>query len=256
MSRTMPKLRLPAAIIAAAVCALLLSAAGAVAKPIAAYTTKGAWTFVSAPNLHPPMLHTSTKTQFSKLAPGYFMVANFKNQGSQQPLVGQSGPLILDHNLQPVWFNPSRREHLRGQPQGAELQRQAGAQLVAGRGDRIGSYDQRRGRRRRPALPARRDAEGRGRLDHLRARDDHQRRQRLGHRLQERPDEPDPVRRLGQRHVARLGRAGVQPRDRPARSTPGTRSTRAGRPTSRCRSRRRRRSPEFRGTPTTSTRSS
>ena len=106
MSRTMPKLRLPAAIAAAAACALLLSAAGAVAKPIAAYTTKGAWSFVSAPNLHPPMLSTTQKTQFSKLAPGDFMVAILKNQGSKDPQVGQSGPLILDHNLQPVWFNP------------------------------------------------------------------------------------------------------------------------------------------------------
>ncbi len=106
MSRPMLKLRLPAAIIAAAACALALTAAAAVAKPIAAYTTNGAWSFVSAPNLHPPMLHTSTKTQFSKLAPGYFMVANLKNEGSSQPFVGQSGPLILDHNLQPVWFNP------------------------------------------------------------------------------------------------------------------------------------------------------
>ena len=43
MSRIMPRLRLPAAITAAVACALLLSAAGAVAKPIAAYTTKGAW---------------------------------------------------------------------------------------------------------------------------------------------------------------------------------------------------------------------
>jgi Arylsulfotransferase (ASST) len=106
VSRTMFKLRLPAAITAAAACALMLSAAGAQAAPIAAYTTKGAWSFVSAPNLHPPQLGTTQKTQFSKLAPGYFMVANFKNLALNQPMTGQSGPLILDHNLQPVWFNP------------------------------------------------------------------------------------------------------------------------------------------------------
>jgi Arylsulfotransferase (ASST) len=104
--RTMMKLRLPIGTIAAFAGALLLSAAGAQAAPIAAYTTKGAWKFVSAPGLHPPILGTTQKTQFSKLASGYFMVANFKNLAAKQPMTGQSGPLILDHNLQPVWFDP------------------------------------------------------------------------------------------------------------------------------------------------------
>jgi hypothetical protein len=99
------KLRLPVAIFVAA-CALMVSAAGAQAAPIGAYTTKGAWKFVSAPNLHPPIFGVTQKTQFSKLAPGYFMVANFKNLAATQPMTGQSGPLILDHNLQPVWFDP------------------------------------------------------------------------------------------------------------------------------------------------------
>ena len=106
MFRSMFKLRLPAAVTAAAACALMLGVAGAQAAPIGAYTTKGAWSFVSAPDLHPPQLGTTQKTQFSKLASGYFMVANFKNQAYKQPMTGQSGPLILDHNLQPVWFDP------------------------------------------------------------------------------------------------------------------------------------------------------
>jgi len=105
VSCIMSKLRLPAAI-AVAACALMLSAAAAQAAPIGAYTTKGAWKFVSAPNLHPPIFGFTQKTQFSKLAPGYFMTAVFKNLAANQPLTGQSGPLILDHNLQPVWFNP------------------------------------------------------------------------------------------------------------------------------------------------------
>src|SRR5580700_8624080 len=105
MSRIIFKFRLPAAVTAAA-CALMLSAAGAQAAPIGAYTTKGAWNFVSAPNLHPPILGTTQKTQFSKLASGYFMGAVFKNLSAKQPMTGQSGPLILDHNLQPVWFDP------------------------------------------------------------------------------------------------------------------------------------------------------
>jgi Arylsulfotransferase (ASST) len=106
VSRTIFKLRLPVAIAACLACALMLGAAAAQAAPIAAYTTKNAWSFVSAPKLHPPNLTTTQKTQFKQLAPGYFMVANFKNQGLKVPMAGQSGPLILDHNLQPVWFNP------------------------------------------------------------------------------------------------------------------------------------------------------
>lgn len=105
MSRIMFKLRLPA-VISVAACALMLSAASAQAAPIGAYTTKGAYSFVSAPNLHPPIFGVTQKTQFSKLAPGYFMTSVFKNLGDEQPLTGQSGPLVLDHNLQPVWFDP------------------------------------------------------------------------------------------------------------------------------------------------------
>ncbi len=33
------------------------------------------------------------------------MVANFFDVSSP-PLVGQSGPLLLDNRLQPVWFKP------------------------------------------------------------------------------------------------------------------------------------------------------
>ncbi len=40
-----------------------------------------------------------------ELAPGYIFTANFYDL-SDPPMVGQSGPLILDRNLQPVWFRP------------------------------------------------------------------------------------------------------------------------------------------------------
>src|ERR1700749_4866150 len=100
----MPKLRLPV-MVAALACIAVLAPAAAQAAPIGAFTTKGAWTFVSAPRLHPPKLTTTQKTQ-PGLAPGYFMLGVFKNVLAKQPLVGQSGPLILDRNLQPVWFDP------------------------------------------------------------------------------------------------------------------------------------------------------
>lgn len=71
-----------------------------------AYTTKGAWTFQSAPGLHPPKLRVSATGVKTSLAPGYFLVANFKNILSPAKFAGQGGPLILDSHLQPVWFKP------------------------------------------------------------------------------------------------------------------------------------------------------
>jgi Arylsulfotransferase (ASST) len=76
------------------------------ATPIGAFTTTGAYSFVSAPNLHPPKIATDAPTSANQLAPGYFMVSNFKNLAMTAPLVGQGGPLILSRDLQPVWFTP------------------------------------------------------------------------------------------------------------------------------------------------------
>lgn len=76
------------------------------AAPIGAYTTKGAWSFVSAPRLHPPKLRTDVKTQTSKLAPGDFLVDNFPNLTVGGEMVGEGGPLILNSKLQPVWSYP------------------------------------------------------------------------------------------------------------------------------------------------------
>jgi len=76
------------------------------AAPIGAYTTKGAYSFVSAPRLHPPKLRNDVKTQTSTLAGGDFLLANFPNLTVSGPLTGEGGPLILDSNLQPVWVYP------------------------------------------------------------------------------------------------------------------------------------------------------
>ncbi|MBA3717167.1 MAG: MFS transporter [Actinobacteria bacterium] len=75
-------------------------------SPIGAYTTKGAMSFVSAPSLHPPELRDGGATAAGKLAPGYMLTANFYHV-TRPPIVGQSGPLILDNDLQPVWFKPA-----------------------------------------------------------------------------------------------------------------------------------------------------
>jgi len=72
---------------------------------IGAYTTNDAWSYLSAPTLHPPKVTDST-TQPGRLAKGNFLVANFPNVVKPGPMDGQSGPLILDDHLQPVWFKP------------------------------------------------------------------------------------------------------------------------------------------------------
>jgi hypothetical protein len=79
--------------------------AGSHGAPVGAYTTSGAYSFVTAPALHPPKLHEDGPAAAGKIAPGYIFTANFYNL-NYPPLVGQSGPLILDSKLQPVWFQP------------------------------------------------------------------------------------------------------------------------------------------------------
>jgi EmrB/QacA subfamily drug resistance transporter len=79
--------------------------AGSHGAPVGAYTTDGAYSYVTAPSLHPPKLRHSGAIATRELAPGYIFTTNFYNL-NYPPLVGQSGPLILDNQLQPVWFKP------------------------------------------------------------------------------------------------------------------------------------------------------
>ena len=74
------------------------------AAPLGAYTTDGAYSFVSAPDLHPPKVALESAAPGARL-PGYLMLANFFDV-THPPLVGQSGPLMLDSKLSPVWFAP------------------------------------------------------------------------------------------------------------------------------------------------------
>jgi MFS family permease len=75
------------------------------AQPIGAYTTKGARSFVSAPSLHPPEIAVNRTGAPETLGPGYLLTANFYHV-TRPPIVGQSGPLILDNDIDPVWFKP------------------------------------------------------------------------------------------------------------------------------------------------------
>jgi EmrB/QacA subfamily drug resistance transporter len=92
------------------------SLAGNHGQPIGAYTTNGAYNFVSAPQLHPPKAVKSPDVAIppgAKSAPGYVFMAMFYDI-SHPPMVGQSGPLILDNHLQPVWFRPVNQNVVAG----------------------------------------------------------------------------------------------------------------------------------------------
>jgi EmrB/QacA subfamily drug resistance transporter len=73
--------------------------------PIGTYTTHGAYSFVSEPGLHPPVFERGGDATDDQLGSGYLLTANFYHV-NRPPIVGQSGPLILDNDLQPVWFKP------------------------------------------------------------------------------------------------------------------------------------------------------
>ncbi len=103
------RLALPIVVVAAvgAFVAIDFTIGGRHGAPIGQYTTKGTLSFVTEPGLHPPKVTAdqNVPTDFAKLAPGYIFTANFYDL-NYPPIVGQSGPLILDSKLQPVWFKP------------------------------------------------------------------------------------------------------------------------------------------------------
>ena len=73
--------------------------------PLGAYKLGDTARYVTEPGLHPPKITTDVATQRSKLAPGLILMTNGYNL-NYPPITGQSGPLILDDSLQPVWFKP------------------------------------------------------------------------------------------------------------------------------------------------------
>ena len=81
-----------------------LAFAGAPGSPIGYYKLPGSYSFASAPGLHPPIIRPGLKTAGTP-TPGYILLANFYDL-TRPPMTGQSGPLIIDNKLQPVWFRP------------------------------------------------------------------------------------------------------------------------------------------------------
>jgi hypothetical protein len=102
----LPKPTSRVAVTAAALALAAAPAAMAATGPNTSYTKKGAWSFVSAPSLHPPKLHADAPTARQGLAKGDFLLSNFENITLGKPFTGQGGPLIVDSHLNPVWFLP------------------------------------------------------------------------------------------------------------------------------------------------------
>jgi hypothetical protein len=93
------------AVTAGLLIAALASPAGGLAAPVGgASTSSPSWTFVSAPNLHPPKLQVLTRN--ASVAQGDFLAATQAPRRAGTPAGGQGGPLILDNRAQPVWFLP------------------------------------------------------------------------------------------------------------------------------------------------------
>jgi hypothetical protein len=89
-----------------AVACLAFVCAGPAAANVGSYTTRGAWSFISAPGLHPARELTAGSIHRRSLAPGDFLLDVFPNTSETGPMTGEVGPLILDNQLRPVWFAP------------------------------------------------------------------------------------------------------------------------------------------------------
>jgi Arylsulfotransferase (ASST) len=98
--------------VAAVLCASAgIAATAQAATPIGSYVRTGAWRYVSQPKLAPPKIKVLKSAKRGQLAPGYFLISNFKNlgitssNGSPVPMTGQGGPIIYDSKMQPVWIH-------------------------------------------------------------------------------------------------------------------------------------------------------
>jgi EmrB/QacA subfamily drug resistance transporter len=85
--------------------ALTFAFSGSHGAPLGKFSTGDAYSYVTAPGLHPPKIRSVKRAPASQLAPGYIFMANFFDL-NEPPIIGQSGPLILDRDLQPMWFQP------------------------------------------------------------------------------------------------------------------------------------------------------
>ncbi|HEY2771661.1 MAG TPA: MFS transporter [Solirubrobacteraceae bacterium] len=79
---------------------------GSHAAPIGKYATHDTYSFVTQAGLRPPVVRADVVPKSADQLPqGDIFIANFYDL-SHPPIVGQSGPLILDNHLSPLWFRP------------------------------------------------------------------------------------------------------------------------------------------------------
>ncbi len=79
---------------------------GSHGAPIGAYATHDTYSFVTQPGMRPPVVRADVVPKSADQLPqGDIFMANFYDL-SHPPIVGQSGPLILDNHLAPLWFKP------------------------------------------------------------------------------------------------------------------------------------------------------
>lgn len=97
------------AVVVAFFAALSFGLPASAETPIGAWTTARTYRFVSEPRLHPPKITVRNKASSSRFAPVDILLSNFYDLTSG-PMAGQSGPLILNQRLQPVWFHPVGRD--------------------------------------------------------------------------------------------------------------------------------------------------
>jgi EmrB/QacA subfamily drug resistance transporter len=112
-TRRVPAIVLAVTGVIAGFVVLAFAVGGSHGAPLGAYTASGACRYVSAPDLKPPIIRATIPTNSAKLAPGYILTANFYDL-NHPPMIGQSGPLILDNRLQPVWFKPVPEDDVAG----------------------------------------------------------------------------------------------------------------------------------------------
>ncbi len=104
-------IRLTAALAAVACVSAVLVSAAQAAPPIGSYVRTGAWRYVSQSKLAPPKIKVLKAARRGQLAPGYFLISNFKNlgitgsNGAPVPMTGQGGPVMYDSKMSPVWIH-------------------------------------------------------------------------------------------------------------------------------------------------------
>ncbi|HTZ85147.1 MAG TPA: MFS transporter [Solirubrobacteraceae bacterium] len=98
-------LALPIGVVLAVFVGLAIGFSGSKAPPVGKYTLTNAYSYVATPSLHPPKFRVLKRAPAGALTSGYIFATNFLNL-NEPPIQGQSGPLILDRDLQPVWFQP------------------------------------------------------------------------------------------------------------------------------------------------------